>query len=89
MVRFCTFELDSFCLSFVFADSVPAIWSLLRDEVFGKPKESAKILIPALLYTMQNNLLFLALSNLDAATFQVCLLLLSAILTLTYPDFTH
>lgn len=52
-------------------DSVPAIWSLLRDEVFGKPKESAKILIPALLYTMQNNLLFLALSNLDAATFQV------------------
>ena len=44
---------------------------LLNTEVLSKPKETAKLLIPALLYTVQNNLLFLALTNLDAATYQV------------------
>jgi UDP-sugar transporter A1/2/3 len=33
--------------------------------------ETLKLLIPAGLYTLQNNLLFVALSNLDAATYQV------------------
>ena len=45
---------------------------LLYTEVLSKPKETAKLLIPALLYTVQNNLLFIALTNLDAATYQVC-----------------
>ncbi|XP_022667883.1 UDP-N-acetylglucosamine transporter-like isoform X2 [Varroa destructor] len=43
----------------------------LRCEVYGKPMETCKLLVPAGLYTMQNNLLFLALSRLDAATYQV------------------
>ncbi|OQR75388.1 UDP-N-acetylglucosamine transporter-like [Tropilaelaps mercedesae] len=43
----------------------------LRVEVYGKPVETCKLLVPAGLYTMQNNLLFLALSRLDAATYQV------------------
>ena len=42
-----------------------------RNEVLDKPRESSKLLIPAVLYTVQNNLLFLALSNLDAGTYQV------------------
>jgi UDP-sugar transporter A1/2/3 len=43
----------------------------LNAEIIKKPLETMKLLIPAGLYTLQNNLLFLALSNLDAATYQV------------------
>ena len=41
------------------------------DEVIRKPKETLLLGVPALLYTVQNNLLIVALRNLDAATFQV------------------
>lgn len=44
----------------------------LRVEVTGKPREIAKLMIPALLYTVQNNMLYVALANLDAATYSVC-----------------
>lgn len=43
----------------------------LNAEVFQKPGETLKVAVPAVLYTVQNNLLFLALSYLDAATYQV------------------
>eukprot|EP00808_Paulinella_micropora_P016609 g26429.t1 len=37
----------------------------------GQPREMAKMALPALLYAMQNNLLYFALSNLDPAPYQV------------------
>lgn len=43
----------------------------LKDQAFGQGWESVKILVPACLYIVQNNLLFIALSYLDAATYQV------------------
>eukprot|EP00128_Syssomonas_multiformis_P004887 Colp12_sorted_trinity150504_noHs@17798 len=43
----------------------------LRQEIFVKYIETLKLGIPAGLYTIQSNLIFLAVSSLDAATFQV------------------
>jgi UDP-sugar transporter A1/2/3 len=51
--------------------SLSDLWNVIRDEVIGSPTETLKLLIPATLYTIQNNLLFMALTNLDAATYQV------------------
>lgn len=44
----------------------------LRREVVGKPFELLKLSVPSLLYMIQNNLLYFALSNLDATPYQVC-----------------
>ena len=41
------------------------------SEIIYKPRETAKLIVPSGLYAVQNNLLYLALSNLDAATYQV------------------
>ncbi|ERE92040.1 UDP-N-acetylglucosamine transporter [Cricetulus griseus] len=45
--------------------------TLLHDEILNKPMETLKLAIPSGIYTLQNNLLYVALSNLDAATYQV------------------
>lgn len=37
-----------------------------------KPMEVMKLTVPASLYALQNNLLYIALQNLDAATYSVC-----------------
>ncbi|TTJ69854.1 UDP-N-acetylglucosamine transporter [Bagarius yarrelli] len=51
--------------------SVRALSSVLRQEILHKPVETLKLAIPSGIYTLQNNLLYVALSNLDAATYQV------------------
>uniref|UniRef100_A0A8R1DQG9 UDP-N-acetylglucosamine transporter n=1 Tax=Caenorhabditis japonica TaxID=281687 RepID=A0A8R1DQG9_CAEJA len=46
----------------------------LNREVFATPQtraDSLKVAIPAIMYVIQNNLLFFALKKLDAATYQV------------------
>lgn len=43
----------------------------MNQEIIQKPVDTALLLIPSGLYTIQNNLLYVALSNLDAATYQV------------------
>ena len=45
--------------------------SLLYTEIVAKKKEMLKVSVPSILYTIQNNLLYIALTYLDAATFQV------------------
>ncbi|XP_077440955.1 solute carrier family 35 member A3a [Vanacampus margaritifer] len=62
------------CLMLVFKDhsySVRALNSILRQEIAYKPMETLKLAIPSGIYTLQNNLLYVALSNLDAATYQL------------------
>lgn len=64
----------SFCLMLLLAQkagSLSATWKTLLSEVLLKPWETAKLAIPSSLYCIQNNLILLALSYLDAATFQV------------------
>lgn len=41
-------------------------------EIFVKFTETLRVAVPAFLYTIQNNLLFISLTKLDAATYQVC-----------------
>uniref|UniRef100_A0A4W6FLD2 Solute carrier family 35 member A3b n=1 Tax=Lates calcarifer TaxID=8187 RepID=A0A4W6FLD2_LATCA len=61
------------CTLLVFMENnlnVRAVNQLLREEIVNKPVETMKLAIPAGIYTLQNNLLYVALSNLDAATYQ-------------------
>ncbi|KAF9112827.1 hypothetical protein BGX27_002706 [Mortierella sp. AM989] len=44
---------------------------IIRKEILEQPHEILKMLVPSGLYALQNNLLYIALSNLEAATFQV------------------
>jgi len=53
------------------AGSVLAMLQDFRNEVIFRPLDTIMLAIPASLYTLQNNLLILALTNLDAATYQV------------------
>ncbi|GMS77895.1 hypothetical protein PENTCL1PPCAC_70, partial [Pristionchus entomophagus] len=41
----------------------------VRDAIWGDPVETAKVCFPAVIYTLQNNLYYIALSHLDATTF--------------------
>ncbi|GMT08878.1 hypothetical protein PFISCL1PPCAC_175, partial [Pristionchus fissidentatus] len=41
----------------------------VRDAIWGDPIETAKVCFPAVIYTLQNNLYYIALTHLDATTF--------------------
>ena len=43
----------------------------LVEHVFYSPKELLKLSVPSVVYGLQNNMAFVALSNLDAAVYQV------------------
>lgn len=59
------------CHSYFAAFNLRALREVLREEIVNKPKETLKLAIPSGIYTFQNNLLYVALSHLDAATYQV------------------
>merc|ERR1712100_305443 len=44
---------------------------LTQQHLFRTPAETLKVTVPSLLYTVQNNLLFVSLSNLSGAVYQV------------------
>ncbi|XP_069462481.1 CMP-sialic acid transporter isoform X1 [Ambystoma mexicanum] len=51
--------------------SLGRLMSSLKEHTLGSPKEMLKLSVPSLVYAVQNNMAFLALSNLDAAIYQV------------------
>jgi len=60
------------CCCVIAYQSENTLFSELKTHVLESPIEIAKLSVPSFLYTVQNNLLYFALSNLDAATYQVC-----------------
>lgn len=51
--------------------NMAGFYTELHNDIIVKSRETLKVGVPALLYVVQNNLLFYALSRLDAATYQV------------------
>jgi UDP-sugar transporter A1/2/3 len=51
--------------------SVTGLMEEIRKHTLGNPGDMLKLCVPSLLYTIQNNLLYVALTNLDAATYQI------------------
>jgi solute carrier family 35 (UDP-sugar transporter), member A1/2/3 len=45
--------------------------ALVYSQNFLNPLDTLKLAVPALLYTLQNNMIYVALANLEATTFQV------------------
>lgn len=61
------------CLLIIFAEkgNIHDWFEQLYSTIIRQPWDTLKLSVPALLYTVQNNLQYVAISNLDAATFQV------------------
>ncbi|KAH7725437.1 CBN-SRF-3 protein [Aphelenchoides avenae] len=61
------------CLYMVIWESngpLPGI-RMLKKQVLDQPWDTLKVCVPAMLYTVQNNLFYAAASHLDAATFMI------------------
>ena len=62
------------CVSMIFRSNdfdTARTLTVLKTEVIDKRMETLRLSVPSVLYTIQNNLLYIALSHLNAATFQV------------------
>ena len=57
------------CFGVLAAPPVGSLW--LAFEPLTRPRELLNIAVPAFCFTLQNNILYVALSNLDALTFQI------------------
>lgn len=54
--------------------------STIEEHIIFSPKELLKLSVPSIVYAVQNNMAFVALSNLDAAVYQVYLVSLESTL---------
>jgi len=61
----------SFCFLCYEKKDVSSAVRIVRQHLTRSPAEALKVSVPSVLYTLQNNLLFIALSNLSGAMYQV------------------
>jgi len=62
------------CLGLVWNDedrSLAKWWSALDRTIIKQPMDTVKVMVPSAVYLIQNNLLYVAASNLDVATYQI------------------
>lgn len=67
------------CLVLVFLEEGKNVlrWkSVLHATIVKQPMDTLKVCVPSLVYIIQNNLLYVSASHLDAATYQVSVYLL-------------
>merc|ERR1711931_297100 len=46
-------------------------WACLDKTIIKQPMDTVKVMVPSAVYLIQNNLLYVAASNLDVATYQI------------------
>jgi solute carrier family 35 (UDP-sugar transporter), member A1/2/3 len=62
------------CMWLVFKEEGSSLNGLTRSlhtNIINQPLETLKVCVPSMVYVVQNNLLYVAASHLDAATYQV------------------
>lgn len=61
------------CLVLVYIEeaSIRKFCNALKQTIIKQPIDTLKVCVPSVLYIIQNNLLYVSASNLDAATYQV------------------
>lgn len=61
------------CLIIVYAEKggIVNLFETLDKQVVKQPMDTLKVCVPSFVYLVQNNLLYVSASHLDAATYQV------------------
>jgi solute carrier family 35 (UDP-sugar transporter), member A1/2/3 len=60
-----------FYIVWIMEGSLIATFSKLKNDILMKPLSTLEFIVPSLLYSIQNNLIFIGITNLDAVTFQL------------------
>lgn len=61
------------CLAVVYVESggIVQLVETLQNTIIRQPLDTLKVCVPSFVYVIQNNLLYVSASHLDAATYQV------------------